>query len=93
MASPLSRALEQGTCTSVQCCLPEQAAVWLGMTLGTPCSPASPAELSLPPASVIQALGAFWSLDLHVPGEEDREAWQQASGLAELGSVSRLAAG
>ena len=93
MASPLSRALDQGSRTRVHCCLPEQAAVRSGMTLGTPCSPASPAKLSLPPASVIQAPGAFWSLDLHMPGEEDRAAWQQASGLAELGSFSCLAAG
>lgn len=47
VASPLSGALEQGSRTRGHCCLPEQAAVRSGMTLGTPCSPASPAKLSL----------------------------------------------
>lgn len=50
MASPLSRALEQGTCTSVHCCLPEQAAVWVGDDPGDSLLPSQPCR-ALPPSS------------------------------------------
>lgn len=51
---PWSRALVQ----SVHCCLPEQAAVWLRMAVGTPATRPALPELSLP-QPVIQALGTF----------------------------------
>ena len=72
---------------------PRAGCCQVGDDAGDSLQPSQPCQALPPPASVIQAPGAFWSLDLHMPGEEDRAAWQQASGLAELGSFSCLAAG